>query len=60
MVLEFTLDRSMYGSDQSASLEIGGLKKLTKYIRAIEVSLGSTVKKVHDSELPARHKLRTL
>jgi len=54
-----TLDRAMYGSDQSASLEIGGLKKLTKYIRAIEVSLGSPVKKVHDSELPARHKLRT-
>lgn len=53
-----TLDRAMYGSDQSASLEIGGLVKLTKYIRAIEKSLGSPVKRVQDSELPARAKLR--
>tara|TARA_Y100001963_G_scaffold29081_1_gene39500 strand:+ start:15806 stop:16633 length:828 start_codon:yes stop_codon:yes gene_type:complete len=53
-----TLDRAMYGSDQSASLEIGGLIKLTKYIHAIEKSLGSPVKRVHDSELPARDKLR--
>ncbi len=31
-----TLDRSMYGSDQSASLELVGLNKLVKYVRAVE------------------------
>jgi len=53
-----TLDRSMYGSDQAASLEIGGLNKLTSYIRDIEKSLGSPVKKIHASEVSAMKKLR--
>ena len=30
-----TLDRAMYGSDQAASLEIGGLNRLVTYIREI-------------------------
>lgn len=55
-----TLDRSMYGSDQSASLEIGGLKKLVKYIRDIEVSLGTNEKTVYEQELNAAKKLRTV
>ena len=53
-----TLDRSMYGSDQSASLELGGLSKLVKYVRAVEDSLGSPVKQIHPSEVPAMDKLR--
>tara|TARA_R100000008_G_scaffold86877_1_gene82333 strand:- start:43440 stop:44366 length:927 start_codon:yes stop_codon:yes gene_type:complete len=53
-----TLDRAMYGSDQSASLELGGLNKLVAYIRDIETSLGSPVKKLHASEVPAMKKLR--
>lgn len=35
-----TLDRSMYGSDQAASLEPQGLKKLVDYIRQIELARG--------------------
>ena len=53
-----TLDRAMYGSDQSASLELGGLNKLVKYVRAVEESLGSSVKQLHPSEVPAMKKLR--
>jgi N-acetylneuraminate synthase len=53
-----TLDRAMYGSDQSASLELGGLNKLVNYIRDIEKSLGSSTKQLLPSEVPAMKKLR--
>ena len=53
-----TLDRAMYGSDQSASLELGGLRRLAKYVRDIEKALGSPVKKIHASEVSAMKKLR--
>jgi len=53
-----TLDRAMWGSDQAASVEIGGLFRLVKNIRDIEKSLGDGVKKVYESELSQRDKLR--
>jgi N-acetylneuraminate synthase len=53
-----TLDRSMWGSDQAASVEPGGLQKLVKYIRVTEKSMGDGVKKVYESEMPSREKLR--
>lgn len=53
-----TLDRSMYGSDQAASLEIGGLNRLVSYIREIEKSIGDGVKKVTDIEHGIAAKLR--
>ena len=53
-----TLDRAMYGSDQSASLEIGGLHRLLGYIRDIENSLGDGVKVVNDTEKSIAKKLR--
>ncbi|MFP3855005.1 MAG: N-acetylneuraminate synthase family protein [Anaerolineales bacterium] len=53
-----TLDRAMWGSDQAASVEPGGFRKLVKYIRVTEESLGDGVKRVYDSELPALEKLR--
>jgi N-acetylneuraminate synthase len=53
-----TLDRAMWGSDQAASVEPGGFRKLVKYIRVTEESLGDGVKKVYDSELPSLEKLR--
>ena len=55
-----TLDRSMYGSDQASSLEVGGLRKLTQYIREIEKSLGDGVKRVTEVELQIAKKLRTV
>jgi len=53
-----TLDRSMYGSDQAASLEINGLRKLVKYIRDIEVAKGEYGKFVTDNERQIEKKLR--
>jgi len=53
-----TLDRSMWGKDHSASLEPEGLKKFVRDIRIIELALGDGKKKVYDSEIPIRAKLR--
>ena len=54
----FTLDRAMWGTDQSASVEPGGMERLVKYIRVTELALGDGVKKVYDSERPSWNKLR--
>jgi len=53
-----TLDRSMYGSDQSASLEIGGLNRLVSYIREIETAFGDGKKVVTLTEQKIAEKLR--
>ena len=53
-----TLDRSMYGSDQSASLEIAGLRKMVEYIREVELALGDGTKRVYEQEINAAKKLR--
>jgi hypothetical protein len=53
-----TLDRSMWGTDHSASLEPEGLKKLVRDIRIVELALGDGKKKVYESEIPIRAKLR--
>jgi N-acetylneuraminate synthase len=54
----FTLDRAMWGGDQAASVEPGGFRKLVKYIRVTEMSLGDGVKRVYDSEQSSLKKLR--
>jgi N-acetylneuraminate synthase len=54
----FTLDRSMWGSDQSASVEPGGMSKLVRDIRDIEAAMGDGIKKVYESELGPKSKLR--
>jgi len=53
-----TLDHAMYGSDQSASLEPVGCKRMVEYIRAIEKSLGTGEKVVYDEEKVNARKLR--
>tara|TARA_A100001015_G_scaffold319837_1_gene444083 strand:- start:932 stop:1777 length:846 start_codon:yes stop_codon:yes gene_type:complete len=53
-----TLDRAMYGSDQSASLEPNGLRMLTGSIRKIEIAMGDGVKTILDDEIPIGEKLR--
>lgn len=53
-----TLDRAMWGTDQAASVEIGGFKRLVENIRDIENSLGDGLKRVYESELGQRKKLR--
>ena len=52
-----TLDRAMYGSDQSASVELSGFKRLISYIRVVEEALGNEEKIVIDEELEIRKKL---
>ena len=54
----FTLDRSMWGTDQAASVEPGGFRRLVKDIRVIEQALGDGDKRVTPGELEAMRKLR--
>ena len=54
-----TLDRSMYGSDQSASLELSGMKNLSDSIDKILLSIGKpSLGKIIDEEIPIAKKLR--
>ena len=55
-----TLDRAMWGSDQAASVEPGGLNRLVKYIRVTELALGDGVKRVYESEQDSLQKLRRI
>ena len=55
-----TLDRTMYGSDQAASLEPGGLERLVRDVRIIDLILGDGVKRIWDSEIPVMKKLRNI
>jgi len=53
-----TLDRALWGSDQAASVEPWGLMRLVRDIRVIERALGDGQKRVYESEMKARQKLR--
>lgn len=53
-----TLDRAMWGTDQAASVEVGGMMRLVSNIRDVERSFGDGVKKVTDNELKIAKKLR--
>lgn len=53
-----TLDRSMYGSDQPASLEVTDFYKLVKDIRSLPAIMGTGEKILSDAELAVRKKLR--
>ena len=53
-----TLDRTMYGSDQSASLEKRGLEILVSGVRSVEKSLGSGKKEFGEAEQKVASKLR--
>ena len=53
-----TLDRAMYGSDQSASIEPVGLRQLVGAVRKIEKAMGDGEKRIIDAEVPIARKLR--
>lgn len=53
-----TLDRSMWGTDHSASLESSGLNQLVGAIRKVPIVLGDGVKKIIEGELEAAKKMR--
>ena len=55
-----TLDRTMYGSDQSASLELSGMKSLSDCIDKTLLAMGEpSLGKVIDDEIPIAKKLRS-
>ena len=60
MVIErhVTIDHSMWGTDQKSSVEVQGMDKLYKQINAVPKYLGDGVKRIYESELPIREKLR--
>jgi N-acetylneuraminate synthase len=53
-----TLDRSMWGSDQAASIEPQGFVRLVRDIRLVEMAMGDGVKRVVEREVPVMKKLR--
>jgi len=53
-----TLDRATWGSDQAASVEPQGFTRLCRDIRVIERAFGDGIKRVYQSELPIKAKLR--
>jgi N-acetylneuraminate synthase len=55
-----TLDRSMWGTDQSASVEPIGLIRLVRDIRIIEAAMGTGDKKIFPEELEVEKRLRNI
>ena len=53
-----TLDRAMYGSDQSASVEMNVLKDFVSSLRILPKILGTGNKKISEAEAAVRKKLR--
>jgi len=53
-----TLDRTMYGSDQSASLEPEGFRQLVRTVRKVEIAMGDGVKRIAEEEVDIAKKLR--
>ena len=53
-----TLDRSLWGTDQAASVELPGLQHLVRDLKRIKICLGNGIKKVYDSEKKVMEKLR--
>ena len=53
-----TTNRALWGSDHAASLEPRGMELLTRDIRNIQRMIGDGKKRVYDSEIPIRQKLR--
>jgi len=53
-----TLDRAMWGTDHSASIELNSLGLLVSEVRDLELAVGDGVKRVYESEIPIRKKLR--
>lgn len=54
-----TLDRTLYGSDQAASIELSGMRNLSQSIDKILLSLGKpSLGKIIDDEIPIAKKLR--
>ena len=53
-----TMDRTMYGTDQAASLEPKGLERLVRDVKNVDKVLGDGEKRVWPSEISVMKKLR--
>lgn len=53
-----TTDRTNWGSDQAASLELTGLSHMVRDIRQVPELLGDGIKIVYEREIPIKEKLR--
>ena len=53
-----TLDRASYGSDQAASMERDGLRRLVKECKGVDVTMGDGRKSIKDIEQGVAKKLR--
>lgn len=53
-----TLDRAMWGSDQAASLEPDGMRRVVRYIRSLPLIDGKGKKRVLEEEISIQRKLR--
>lgn len=54
-----TLDRAMYGSDQAASIEPTGFKKLVRGVKIIEKAMGDGEIDIQEKEVSIAQKLRS-
>lgn len=55
-----TIDRTLYGYDQAASLEPDGMRRLVRDIRLLDDIIGDGKKKIWESEKPNMQKLRQI
>ena len=53
-----TLDRAMWGTDQAASIEYSGLRRLIRDLHKLNIWLGDGIKRVYDDEKNVMSKLR--
>lgn len=53
-----TTDRSLYGSDQRASLGPDGVRRLCRDCSVVKTMLGDGMKVIYNSEVPIKNKLR--
>lgn len=54
-----TLDRAMYGSDQAASIEPDGFRRLVRAVRTAERAMGDGSIDIQEKEVPIAVKLRS-
>lgn len=55
-----TIDRAMWGTDQAASIEIEGIRRLSRDLHKVNTWLGDGVKRVTDAEKKVKEKLRNV
>ena len=55
-----TTNRAMWGTDQAASLEPIGMQRLVGSINKITIAMGDGEKKVYESEIAIKEKLRNV